>query len=73
MSPGEYKGEVVISFEIERHDYENRCGTITNNVPKFNEPKGFVPREPYTLIATRITTETTDNQVFGNSGERKYE
>jgi len=43
MSPREYKGEVVISFEIEGHDYEDRCGAITNNVPEFNKPKGLVP------------------------------
>jgi len=43
VSPREYKGEIVISFEIEGHDYEDRCGTVTNNVPEFNKPKRLVP------------------------------
>ena len=43
MPPREYKGEIVISFEIEGHDYEDRCGTVTNNVPEFNKPKRLVP------------------------------
>ena len=73
MSPREYKGEIVISFEIEGHDYEDRCGAITNNVPEFNKPKGLVPWESYALIAACVTTETADNQIFGNSGEREYE